>query len=205
MELDLGNKLTPINWESELRSKSPFTARGGWSKSLEKDGLIINLSKVGWVEPIAVLRVALFVEAALVNRLAITVRLPLPDATHAEQHIFDLASASKDPALLEKAKNTGLNIRRRRAASQALRDLRFKEALQDDHLQGSPGALTIVDKYDWSSIDEAAQLLESTSDREEENIAEDHSLPWGFEVVYGLQWIPDPRSKEGRDIIDHLA
>jgi hypothetical protein len=206
MELDLGNKLSLNKWESALRL-FPFTAREGWSKKLEKEGLILNLSKVGWVEPVAALRAVLFVEAALIDGVKVTVRLPLPEATRSEQNIFELASASKDPSLQEKAKNTGLNVRRRRAASQALRDLRFKEALQANHLHRALYALTIVDKYDWSSVD-ATKSTEDAVNKEEEKITEESLetfLPWSFEVVYGLQWIPDPRSEEGKNVIDHLA
>jgi hypothetical protein len=204
MELDLGNKLSLNNWESGLR-QFPFTAREGWSKRLEEEGLIINLSKVGWVEPVAALRVVLFIEAALIDGVKVTVRLPLPEATRAEHNIFDLASTSKDLSLQKKAKNTGLNIRRRRAASQALRDLRFKEALLANHLQHGPGALIIVEKYDWSALDSAPKSTQSEVNKEVEKIAEESMLPWSFEVVYGLQWIPDPRSDEGKGIIDRLA
>ena len=204
MELDLGNKLSLNNWESALR-QFPFTAREGWSKRLEEEGLIINLSKVGWVEPVAALRVVLFIEAALIDGVKVTVRLPLPEATRAEHNIFDLASTSKDLSLQKKAKNTGLNIRRRRAASQALRDLRFKEALLANHLQDGPGALIIVEKYDWSALDSAPKSTQSEVNKEVEKIAEESMLPWSFEVVYGLQWIPDPRSDEGKGIIDRLA
>ncbi|MDT5121592.1 MAG: hypothetical protein QOC96_1074 [Acidobacteriota bacterium] len=204
MKLDLHNKLSLNNWEKALR-QFPFIARGGWSKKIEEGGLIINLSKVGWVEPVAALRVVLFIEAALLDGVKVTVRLPFPEATHSEQNIFDLASNSKDPSLQKKAKNTGINIRRRRAASLALRDLRFKEALLHPHLQLSPDTLKIVEKYDWSVPDEIAESTQSETETEVKGILDGDVLPWSFEVVYGLQWIPDPRSEEGRRIIDHLA
>jgi hypothetical protein len=186
MRLDLRNKLSLSNWDKALH-QFPFTARKGWSKELVEAGLVINLSKVGWVEPVAALRVVLFVEAALLQGLSVTVNLPYPVATAAEQRVFDQASHSRDPTLQKKASNIGSNIRRRLAASQALQDLRFKEALTHSHLEGAPGKLTIPEQPEL-----AASPRESTPQ-------------WAFEVVYGLQWIPDPRSDEGKKIIDHLA
>lgn len=186
MRLDLFNKLSLSNWDKALR-QFPFTARKGWSKELIDGGLVINLSKVGWVEPVAALRVVLFVEAALLEGLSVTINLPSPVATAAEQRVFDQASQSRDPLLQKKARNIGSGIRRRLAAWQALRDLRFKEALTHSHLEVAPGTLAIFERDDL-----AVNPRESKPQ-------------WAFEVVYGLQWIPDPRSNEGKKIIDHLA
>jgi hypothetical protein len=204
MKLDLRNKLSLSNWEQALR-KFPFTAQKGWSKELRDEGLQINLSKVGWVEPVAALRLVLFVEAALISGLRVTVNLPLPMATRAEQRTFELASSSKDLALHKKAKNIGLNIRRRLAASFALRDLRFKEALSHEHLHPYLDALTIVEKHDWSTLENDNDFELRYNKAIATKSHEDFTPSWNFEVVYGLQWIPDPRSDEGRKIIDHLA
>jgi hypothetical protein len=203
MRLDLRNKLSVENWEKALH-EFPITVRKGWSQQVRTDGLLINLSKVGWVEPVAALRLVLFIEAALLEGIEVTVNLPYPFATSAEQRNFDLASHSKDKALQRKAQYIGNNVKRRVAASTALRDFRFKEALLHPHIKQAPGQLTIIDYHDWS-LPGSESNTGATPPALASILSDETSLPWTFDVVYGLQWIPDPRSAEGRKIIDHLA
>jgi hypothetical protein len=203
--LDLHNKLSQRNLEEALKVASSAT-KTGWIRSLKKDGLIIDLSKIGWVEPVATVRVALLIERALLDSAEVTVRLPLPTPTRAEERVFASAAKSKDRALRDKAKYTALNINRRAKAADALRHLRFKEALAHEHIKAAPGTLQIIEEYDWSIAEEG--LAQQQTENDKTSVLEsptDAASHWDFEVAYGLQWIPDPRNAEGKDIIDHLS
>ena len=144
MKLDLHNKLTVHNWERALH-QFPVTMRKGWSRQARDQGVVVNLSKVGWIEPVAAMRIVLFVEDALSEGINVTISLPYPVATTAEQKNLDLATRSKDNHVTTKAHVIANNVRRRSAAFIALRNLRFKESLQHQHLELSSGSVAIPD------------------------------------------------------------
>jgi hypothetical protein len=207
MLLDLHDKLSLLNWERVLNSQSPYTLEEGWSTRLKAEGLILDLSKVGWVEPAALVRAVLLIEGACLCGAEVTVRLPRTKPTRSEQAILASYSQSKDPALLNKASFTSLMIRRRNAAALVLEAMRLREALSHEHLRTIWGLPKIIEDYDWSYAedrhDEASDNSEPSPDRNV-NAKRLPSTKY-FQVAYGLQWVPAPRSKEGRVAIDHLA
>lgn len=198
--LDLRNKLSQRNLEAALK-QPPFSSKHSPANPLKQMDLTVDLSRVGWVEPVAAVRVALLIEDALLEGANVRVRMPFPTATHAEKKILDSALRSKDPALSDKARFTAININRRSKAAEALRHLRFKEALAHDHIARTSGGLTISDDYDRSSGDEASPVADAAAT----GVAGEPTSSWDFEVAYGLQWIPDPRKRQGKEIIDHLS
>lgn len=203
--LDLHNKLSQRNLEEALKEASS-EAKTGWIRRLKKEGLTIDLSKVGWVEPVASVRVVLLIERALLDGAEVTVRLPFPTPTRAEERVFTSAAKSKDKALRDKEKYTRLNISRRVKAADALSHLRFKEALAHKHIKAASGVLQIIEDHDWSIAKQ--DLVEQQTESDKTPVPEspvDTASYWDFEVAYGLQWIPDPRNVEGKDIIDHLS
>lgn len=209
MLLDLHDKVSLLNWEKVLH-QFPYTVEEGWSPKLKKEGLTLDFSKVGWVEPAALVRAVLLIEGAALNGTNVIVRLPRLKPTKAEKRILESSYRSKDQALISKAAFTALAIRRRQDATAVLESMRFREALTHEHLQNSWGLPQLIEDFDWS-------LNEDSQEGNVKDTSNDPALGQGtdntqnpsstrfFKVAYGMQWIPAPRSEEGREVIDHLA
>lgn len=204
MILDLRGKLTQRNWEIALK-RYPYTQEKGWSEEARESGIIIDLSKVGWVEPIAVVRLVLFIESALLNGLSVEIRMPFPYNTQPEKAILAQAIQTKNNDIRKKAQYVALNISRRSNAAKVLANIRFIEALRHEHIVLSLGTLKIIELYDWSLPEQPAEKGDEQYAETLSPLEQEERVPWYFEIVYGLQWIADPRSKDGRQIIDHLS
>jgi hypothetical protein len=203
MILDLHNKLSLRNWERAL-FRHPYTIDEGWTKRLKSEGLIIDLSKVGWIEPAALVRLVLFIEGALLNGAGVSLRLPLKRPTRAEQLIIKGGEQSRNKNEREKARYTAKGVQRRKDAAKVLDRMRLLEALSHPHLATFKNSLAVIENYDWSmSAEDQIPQLRTLS--HSENQVRDASTPWYFRIAYGLQWISAPRSERGKETIDHLA
>lgn len=205
MLLDLHDTASLRNWLRALASRRPYLVKDGWPEKLHTEPLIVDMSKVRWVEPGAVVRVILFVEAALFNGIEVVIRLPFARPTYAESLI--LSTASNEREKKEKHRNISRYIERRADAAAVLEALRFRQALAAEHLQKVSNNLIIDERYDWSiqTPENISANHPSAEEGAEQGNASALVSPWYFRTVYPLQWIPAPRETQGRQMIDHLA
>lgn len=165
---DLDEKLTLWNWEAALREYRLFES-GEWDPSVKAQGLKIDLSKVEWVEPSAVLRLVLLVEAARLDGIAVEIWLPRPFETSSEAAQIEAARQARTWAMREHGARFLRSVRRRKGAYRMLRKLGFEKVLERADLRLSDG-LKIIDvgQDAWSEVPQEGPA---------------------FRVVYPLRWM----------------
>jgi len=204
MELDLGDKLTPANWERALLAMHPYVETG-WKPTLSESGLVIDLSKVGWVEPGSIVRLVLFVEAALAEAVNVEIRLPLATRSQAELELTQEASQLQSPELRRKFRFIQKYVERRRDAVAVLDRFGLRAVLSAPHVQALPGKCAIVDSFDWSSTSLSNAPSLPLGEESTAETAESEVDPWYVSIIFPMRWMSDPRSSDGKAQLDEMS
>lgn len=223
MILDLRRNLCSRNLEKALYYQRPYTTEG-WSRRLEEEGLVVDLSKVGWVEPDAMIRILLLIEGVLLDTGAdVSVRLPRTEPTSAERRKLGLAERSgASEAALTEARYVAASIERQRKAAVVIERFHFREALTHEHLRLQEGRLSVITDHDWSEetgrpngagtpAEDFEAAADDRHDAESQGMADDpdpmeHTV-WYFDEtwVFPLRWIGNPTTSDSQSIIQALA
>lgn len=203
MLLDLKRNVCLRNWEKALH-QDPFLL-SGWNDRLASCGLIVDLSRVGWVEPDALVRIALLIEGAVCEAgVKVTVRLPLTRPTREEAAVLQAASGrSATSEARAQASEGSRTLNRRQKASAVLEAMQFRTALEHQHILDGPGSISWVDDFDEISGGRAS----GTDEDEEEDFDPAGLDLWYFDlqVIYPLDWIGDPAQERTSKRIEDLA
>lgn len=158
--------LVPATLESTLR-QSPRVYGGGdsgtpgWSEAVREAGLLIDLSRVEWVELSAIVQTTVLIESALRAEIDVQVAWPLANHRRSERHW-----ASEAGGLPENVRaRIKHRVDRRGDLSRFLIRLGFREALLAARLDGY-GRLELIDDYDTSADPTGARPQAGGEDRE---------------------------------------
>ncbi len=190
--------LVPAELESVLRrtQEGLFDAEG-WKQEVRERGLFVDLSRIEWIELSAALRVVLIIERALLDRVPVTIALPLERSRSTEEHY------SKPSSGLPRDKRTELENRwKRRAAARRFFDrLGFLEALGAPHLAEARELLRVTKDYDSS--------LESDRKGREEEVGEGPASEIGLEEVepfiVPLRWLTPASPEATAEVLKHFV
>jgi orotate phosphoribosyltransferase len=131
--------LVPSTLEATLRQRSTPYA-DGWSHEALRCGLLVDLSRLEWVELEAVLQLCLLIESARRAGVTVDVALPLEDKT-ARERFRESDSGGLTP---EQRQLVGQHVIRRRKVVTFLDYLQFWEALTPAHLASGAAPLRLL-------------------------------------------------------------
>lgn len=188
--------LVPSSLESTFRRtrEQALSKAAGWSDEARLRGILIDLSRVEWVELSAVVQLVLITEHARTNGVDVAVALPLERFRASEErHLHD----DSDLVPAAKAEIRQHVVHRRKAAS-FLRRLSFAQALDAEHLVGAPGRLSILKDYDADGATPSTVERSTQPGVRPDDPGPTPDLDPLREVVLKLEWI-DRADDEGLD------
>ena len=202
MRLDLSTKLSIPNLERTLSAENPYHVGERWSSRLSEEGLTVDLSRIEWVEPSALVMVVLLIEACVRHGFSVVLWPPRRRPFDVEADILSSAQRTGTPELLEKAKFIHAQVRRRQAAFESLVRWRMWPALQADHIVQARGKVTLEDRQDPVEHDTAsAELPVKSSDELYTELTADLT----YRQIFPLYWITDPKSKRDRSELARIG
>lgn len=199
--LDFGTKLSPRKLEEQLKKKHPYE-ESGWSSEASK-GLLLDLSRVEWVEPVALVRLVLLVQGCVECGVDVDLRLPRTKPATSELRILNSSETTSDqPRITEFVAN---GIRRRRESYRALIMWDLEGALRANHMTNQPGKVRIVRDFDWSrehSGSAAGSVL--TAKGSGQCDPEDDGYP-RYHTIMPLTWVGNPRLGSEKTILKNIS
>jgi hypothetical protein len=204
MRLDLKTTLSAASLERALALEHPYR-RQGWIRSLLKNGMVVDLSRIEWVEPSALVKLVLLVEAALREGADVVLRTPRREPSTAEGVILSTAGRRDDPDLQRKAAFISKQVKRRQTAFEALSRWRLWPALQAEHILRAKGKISLQQDFDWSTDEdlhpESSGTVPSRTDMHRDFIV-DH---FTYRTIFPLRWIGDPSSDQGKQGLTQIG
>lgn len=200
--------MTHASLERALKGAKAFVKEKGWSSRAEEFGILVNLTKVEWCDLSAVVRLVLFVEAALRDRLKVKIVLPFPQARGSEQVCLQEFQENRWHKSFNELTT---RIDRRARALGFLRYIDFESAVTCSHLNLPKGQLEIEDHtspksfLDESETDEDDPFLRPGASNETEQEPEEFPLhEKTYEHVLPLRWWHTPDLNSIKQELDRL-
>lgn len=192
MRLDLSTKLSIPNLERALNTEHPYQVGKGWSSRLFEEGLTVDLSRIEWVEPSALVTIVLLIAGCVRDGFNVVLRPPWRKPFDMEADIISTAQRTGNPELLKKAEYIHAQMRRRQAAFESLVRWRMWPALKADHILQAKGTITLEEKpngSEYGAIDVKKQDTSST------DMSAGLSAELTYRQIFPLYWIGDPKSE----------
>lgn len=181
----IGRKLTrlvPRLLDKALADVNVCTKKeAGWTTDARARGLFFDLSRVEWIEALAVAQVVLLVESALRSEIAVDLAMPLPNISRRES-----VRIARKP---EKEEQVDLSIGLRAGALRYLDYLGFEGALMHYHLAELPGQLRILHEYDPLPEEDEEEIPAGEHDAEDVGKLV-QAGEWYYQHSVPLNWIP---------------
>jgi hypothetical protein len=191
--------LVPTALESQLLGAKVYTKlAGGWTDEAKRFGILLDLSRVEWVELGTVVQLTLLAECALRNEIQVSVALPLPQPRRSEVQWIETTSI---PGAAER---TLRRIDNRRKVLSFLNYLRFPEALQAQHLGRLVTNLTIVTDFDETSEEPDDLETEQNLDGVDSQLQSTHSQGL-YRFIFPLVWLAKSDHSQSHNIAKFLA
>jgi orotate phosphoribosyltransferase len=192
--LSEATKLVPATLERTLRQRAaPY--KDGWTDAARERGLLVDLSRVGWVELEAVVQLCLLVESARCTGVAVDVALPLTRKLAGE-----LERERPDSGLPEHVRGLiSAQAARRRDVLEYLDYLRFSEALAPPHLGPDAAPLRLLD--DGETATDAPAATPSGGSL----ALQARSLAGRSGNLFKLTWITCTSDPELERLANHMA
>lgn len=156
-------KLTHSSFESSIYRIKAYSKKQRWSSKVKKKGIFVDLSQVEWCDLSTIVRLVLFIEKALKDKIRVEIALPLPCASFREREFIDEYESQLLAEPLEKLRR---RIDRRSRALDFLKYINFPQQVKCSHLQDLE--------------DNQIRIIEDYDDSEEEYLNEDESNQVGY-------------------------
>lgn len=192
MRLDLSTRLSIPNLERALNAEHPYQMRGGWSSRLCREGLTVDLSRVEWVEPSALVMIVLLIEGCVRDGFDVVLIPPRRQPFDVEADIISTAQRTGSAELLKAAGYVHAQVRRRQAAFESLVRWRMWPALLADHILQAKGKVDLEEEPDASRQKETHV---GKRDTPSSDVSADLSAELTYRQIFPLSWIGDPKSE----------
>lgn len=186
MEVRLGRALSPQDLEDKLRGFRPYLKDTGWSKAVQLEGVLFDISRVEYADFGALGQIVLLAERAVRHGVDVKIALPLPRRRKGEQAHID--SVRADIMLQRRvARAIDARVKRRSEALRFAQNSGFIESVLCSHLSSADRKVLILPDFDRGDSREYETRIggAETSDREPESV-DPADLP---RSVVPLQWL----------------
>ncbi len=207
MLLDLGIGLTIPDFERSLNAAHPYQVSKNWHPKLSKEGLTVDLSRIEWIEPGALVMLVLLIEACVRNGFNVRIVPPCTHALDTESDILSLAHRTENPEIANKAEYIMRQIARRRAALESLARWRLWPILKAEHILNAQGKIWIDEEVgSLATVD----ISDKSAKRPQLDSRGYSTLPparedFTYRTIFPLHWVGDPHTDEGKPTLARVG